>query len=232
MKRRIISLKPIPFWIIYAAVIVVVVLFDQLTKYYMSVAANNVEGWTKQIFPNCEWLYWHWTLNDGATGGIFGGLKWRNILFFIMTIVGLPIFGYMLYRSRTRSVWGQVAFAFIIGGTLGNAIDRLFLAENGFFTGKVRDFIHVTWFFGIFNVADSFLVVGVVLALLTIVFFDPDSLLSALTEDRSKKQGETGGEQLQQNETIQTVNVCDIADSVIDGEKAAEHGDENDTDTK
>ncbi len=185
--KRAKTLKPLTFWLVYAAVIVAAVAIDQLTKYFMGRAANNVEGWTKQIFPNCDWLYWHWTLNDGATGGIFGGMKGRNILFFIMTIVGLPIFGYMLYRSRTRSVWGQVAFAFIIGGTLGNAIDRLFLADGGFFTGKVRDFIHVTWFFGIFNVADSFLVVGVILALLAIVFLDPDSLLFTVLDERKKK---------------------------------------------
>ena len=94
----------------------------------------------------------------------------------------------MLYRSRTRSVWGQVAFAFIIGGTIGNAIDRLFLAERVFFTGEVRDFVMVKHFFGIFNMADSFLVVGVILALLAIGFFDYDSLLSIFLEERKKKK--------------------------------------------
>lgn len=181
------TLKPLIFWIVYASVMAACILIDQLTKYFIGQAANNVEGWTKRIFPHIDWLYLHWTLNDGATGGIFSGMKGRNVLFFIMTIIGLPVFGYMLYRSRTRSVWGQVAFSFIIGGTLGNAIDRLFFAESGFFTGRVRDFVHVTWFFGIFNMADSFLVVGVILALLAIVFFDPDSLLSVFLEERKKK---------------------------------------------
>lgn len=231
MKRRIISLKPVIFWLIYAAVIVAVVVFDQLSKYYMGIAANHVEGWSKQIFPGCDWLYWHWTLNDGATGGIFGNLEWRNILFFVMTIVGLPIFGYMLYRARTRSVCGQVAFAFIIGGTLGNAIDRLFLAESGFFTGKVRDFIHVTWFFGIFNVADSFLVVGVILALLAIVFFDPDSLLSVFTDERKVKQT-AGAEQPQQKDIVQSVVADESSNKLPSNKQAAEDGDENDTDSK
>ena len=181
-------LKPLIFWIVYASVTVACVLIDQLTKHFIEIAVANAEGHRIRILG--DWLTLVWTTNDGATGGIFSGMKGRNILFFIMTLVGLPVFGYMLYRSRTRSVLGQVAFSFIIGGTIGNAIDRLFLAKNGFFTGEVRDFVRVEGFFGIFNMADSFLVVGVILALLAIVFFDPDSLLSVFLEERKKKKAE------------------------------------------
>ena len=196
MKRRIISQKPLIFWLVYAGVIIATVLIDQLSKYFIGRAANNVEGWTYQIFPHIDWLYLHWTLNDGAVGSIFKGLEWRNVLFFVMTLIGLPVFGYMLWRSRTRSVWGQIAFAFMIGGTIGNAIDRLYFAQNGFFTGAVRDFVHVTWFFGIFNMADSFLVVGVILALLAIVVFDPDSLVMSFVAERiTKKQAEKPDEE-------------------------------------
>ena len=127
-------------------------------------------------------------------------MKGRNILFFVMTVVGLPVFGYMLYRSRTRSVWGQVAFSFIIGGTLGNAIDRLFLAKDGFFTGAVRDFVRVENFFGIFNMADSFLVVGVILALLAIVVFDPDSLVASIIAEH--KQGKAEPQNVQTDDGV------------------------------
>lgn len=211
------TLKPLIFWLIYAGVIVAVVLIDQLSKYLIGRAANNIEGWSYQIFPHIDWLFLDWRLNDAATGGIFSGLSWRNVLFFIMTVLGLPVFGYMLWRSRTRSVWGQVAFAFMIGGTIGNAIDRLFLAKNGFFTGEVRDFVHVTWFFGIFNMADSFLVVGVILALLAIVVFDPDSLVVSIIEERKAKQAEQADDESE-------------VDKLGDGESndPAEKHDEND----
>ena len=80
----------------------------------------------------------------------------------------------------------------MIGGTLGNAIDRLFLVEQGgeFFSGAVRDFIHVSWFFGIFNIADSFLVVGVFMALFAIVVFDPDSLAASIISENKAKQSQ------------------------------------------
>lgn len=200
------ALKKPAFWAVYLAVIAVAVVLDQLSKYFIGIAT---EHGGRNIPLIGDWLLLHWTENDGATGGIFHNLEWRNVLFFVMTLVGLPIFFYMLKRSRTRSVLGQVAFAFIIGGTLGNAIDRMFLAENGFFTGAVRDFVHVTWFFGIFNVADSFLVVGVALALIAVVWLDSDSLINSFREERCVKLADKARLQ------VATVNAAATEDTAI-----------------
>lgn len=180
--------KILPVWLyllIYAGVAGVCIALDQITKHFMELHALNGGG---DIPIIGDWLVMHFTRNPGATGSLFEDLSWRNWLFFVMTVVGLPVFGWLLWRSRTRSVWGQVAYSFIIGGTVGNAIDRLVFAEEGFFTGYVRDFIQVKHFFGIFNIADSCLVVGVIMALLAIVFFDRDSLLQSVLNDRKTKQ--------------------------------------------
>ena len=191
-KQRKPLTKPI-FIAVYVSVIAVCIALDQLTKYLIDKAtfsgysASGHELSRKVIPILGNWLTLYWTTNDGATGGLFQNLGWQNWLFFIMTLIGLPIFCWLLWRSRTRSVWGQVAFAFIIGGTIGNAIDRIVFAEKGFFTGEVRDFVRVEGFFGIFNIADSFLVVGVILALLAIVIFDYDSLILSLIKERNEK---------------------------------------------
>lgn len=207
MKQR----KPLSipiFIVVYACVIVACVALDQLTKHFIEIAVKANGG---KIRILGDWLTLVWTLNTGATGGMLSGLSWRNWLFFFLTLLGIPAFGFLLWRSRTRSVWGQVAFSFIIGGTIGNAIDRLIFAEKGFFTGSVRDFVRVEGFFGIFNVADSFLVVGVILAILAIVFFDHDSLLNAyLQERKAKKSGaivdemQTSVEDIEQSPSEQT----------------------------
>lgn len=209
MKKRITNLKPWVFWLIYIGVIAATILIDQLTKYYIEIAVANHNG---RIRILGDWLTLVWTTNDGATGGIFQELEWRNILFFVMTLVGLPVFGFMLWRSRTRSVWGQVAFSFMIGGTIGNAIDRLFLVETGgeFFSGAVRDFIQVQNFFGIFNMADSFLVVGVILALLAIIVFDPDSLVAAfIAESRAKQEQPVAEENGKNDVKISTTKISE-----------------------
>ncbi|MCH5153144.1 MAG: signal peptidase II [Clostridiales bacterium] len=171
------------FLAVYISVIVACIALDQLTKYFIGIACEK-HG-TIKILGN--WLTLYWTTNPGATGGMFSNLAWNNWLFFFMTLIGIPVFMWLLWRSRTRSVAGQVAFAFIIGGTIGNAIDRIVFAKDGFFTGQVRDFVRVEGFFGIFNIADSFLVVGVILALVAIVFVDHDSLMWSLINERNEK---------------------------------------------
>lgn len=178
---------PIKFFLpIYLCVVIVCVALDQISKHAVFVATD--EG-SKTIPIIGNWLVLFWTVNDGATGGMFSNLGWQNWLFFFMTLLGLPVFFWLLLRSRERSVFGQIAFSFILGGTLGNAIDRFRygLESHVFFGGGVRDFVRVDGFFGIFNVADSFLVVGVILALLAVIFFDPDSLLLTIIQERRQK---------------------------------------------
>ena len=187
------------FLAVYISVVAMCIALDQLSKYLIGIACAKYG--TIKIIGN--WLTLYWTTNPGATGGMFSNLSWNNWLFFFMTLIGLPVFAWLLMRSRTRSVWGQVAFAFIIGGTVGNAIDRIVFAENGFFTGEVRDFVRVEGFFGIFNVADSFLVVGVILALLAIIFFDPDSLMWTIILERRQKQADAQ-QQVEQDENDST----------------------------
>lgn len=188
----------IPVFIaVYISVIIACVVLDQLTKYFIGIACEK-HG-TIKIIGN--WLTLFWTTNSGATGGMFQNLGWQNWLFFVMTLVGIPVFCWLLMRSRTRSVTGQVAFSFIVGGTIGNAIDRIVFAKDGFFTGEVRDFVRVEGFFGIFNIADSFLVVGVILALVAIVFVDHDSLMWSLIKERKAKSEKPSTEEPQAEQT-------------------------------
>lgn len=212
MKER--KILPIQYYIpIYLAVVAVCVLLDQLTKHFVYVAT---ESGSKTIPIIGDWLVLYWTENDGATGGLFSNLGWQNWLFFFITLIGLPVFFWLLLRSRKRSVWGQVAFAFIMGGTVGNAVDRFAFATDKFFGGAVRDFIKVEHFFGIFNIADSFLVVGVILALLAVVFFDPDSLVRMIIEEKQKKAAqiaENEGETAENTETVENTETTENTES-------------------
>lgn len=174
------------FAVIYVSVIAVAVLLDQLTKIFIFdklLEARPGNG----IDVLGKFLRFYATYNAGASFGI-GKSDAANIVFFIVTLLGIPGFCYLLWRSRTRSVLGQVGFAFIVGGTIGNAIDRAFIntSEGKFFSGQVRDFISFSIFPPIFNIADSFLVIGVFLAVLALVFFDPDALVPSFKSERSE----------------------------------------------
>lgn len=172
---------------VYAAVIVVCIVLDQLTKIWIfDGLLQSTEGNSVQVLGN--FMRFTATYNEGA---IFGLMKGRaaDIAFFVITVAATPLYVYFLIRSRTRSVWGQIGFAFIVGGALGNAIDRGFVhTQDTFFSGQVRDFISFSIFPPIFNVADSFLTIGVVMAVLAIVVFDPDSLVKVIAEEEAAKQ--------------------------------------------
>jgi signal peptidase II len=104
------------------------------------------------------------TRNSGAAFSLGTGHTW---LFPLVTIVVVGWIGWM--ATRLRSVPWAVALGLVLGGALGNLGDRLFRAP-GFMVGHVVDFISVFGpdgeHFPIFNLADSALTCGVILAVL------------------------------------------------------------------
>jgi signal peptidase II len=92
--------------------------------------------------------------NAGAAFGLFAGQ--RTLFFAAAIVVTITLF---VFRSDilASGVLGVLASGLIMGGTIGNLIDRLR------FDGHVVDFISFSFFRPVFNVADSALVVGAIL---------------------------------------------------------------------
>jgi len=109
-------------------------------------------------------LYFDLTRNSGAAFSI--GTNMTVIFPIIATAVIVFI---LVYARRVRSIPWAIAFGLVLGGAAGNLIDRLFRAP-GPLRGHVVDFISVFGPYGerfpIFNLADSALFCGVVLAIL------------------------------------------------------------------
>ncbi|MFC7392483.1 signal peptidase II [Scopulibacillus cellulosilyticus] len=137
---------------IYYGLAIIVLIIDQLSKWL--IVKNMFVGESFQIIPHV--LYLTSVRNTGAAWSILQG---KMFFFFIVTIVVLIVVIYYMQKiGRFRPLLG-IALALIIGGTLGNFLDRLF-------RGEVVDFIHVyifTYNFPTFNVADSMLCIGVIL---------------------------------------------------------------------
>lgn len=99
---------------------------------------------------------WQLVYNPGAAFGL-PAPPW---VFLVVTTIVVVI----VLRSlpATRSILQATAYALLLAGALGNLVDRLVRAEDGFLTGRVVDF--VAWgSFPRFNVADSCITVGFVL---------------------------------------------------------------------
>ena len=132
------------FWICF----ILAVLADQATKY--AVSANMQLG---QSLPLLDGLvYATYVLNKGAAFSILQGQRW---FFLVMTpaVIGLVLWNMRTIPKSDRLI--QAALALFCGGALGNFIDRLRF-------GAVTDFIDFR-FFPVFNVADSCIVIGVIL---------------------------------------------------------------------
>jgi signal peptidase II len=109
-------------------------------------------------------VYLDLTRNGGAAFSFGTSI---TFLFPLVAIVVLVWIGWM--ATKLRSAPWAVALGLVLGGALGNLVDRLFRAP-GFMVGHVVDFISVfgpdARYFPIFNVADSALTCGIILAVL------------------------------------------------------------------
>ena len=87
--------------------------------------------------------------------------------------MAIAVFGYFsYYSSKKQYKWLKIALSFAIAGALGNLIDRVLF-------GAVTDFIGFTfgtYNFPIFNLADSFLVVGVIMIMIHLFFLDANAI--------------------------------------------------------
>lgn len=145
---------------VLAAVTVVAVAVDQWVKHLST--ENLVYGEPVRILGGL--IYLSLLRNRGAAFSIGEGVTW---VFPLITFVVVGVIGWLAVRLRSVP-WG-LALGLVLGGAIGNLIDRLFRAP-GPFHGHVVDMISVfgpyAEKFPVFNIADSCLTVGVCLAVL------------------------------------------------------------------
>lgn len=134
---------------------IIFIIIDQLSKI---IVVNNLTN-NKSIEVIKSFFYLTYTNNKGAAFSILTG---RRIL---LILVALIVIGVLIYYVRKNKIEGKVnkiALSLVIGGSIGNLIDRIL-------RGAVIDFIDVKIFgynFPIFNLADTFIVIGVFLLII------------------------------------------------------------------
>jgi signal peptidase II len=145
--------------VILGITVLVVLAIDLLTK---QLALTNLgDGSRARLLGGAVWL--DLTRNSGAAFSIGAGFTW------VFPLIALVVMVAILYLARRlRSAPWALSLGLILGGALGNFIDRLFRAP-GPLQGHVVDFISVFGpageRFPIFNAADSALFCGVALAI-------------------------------------------------------------------
>ncbi|NQD81423.1 signal peptidase II [Pseudomonas seleniipraecipitans] len=136
---------------------VVVFVVDQITKYWFD---NNLSMYERiAVIPD----FFSWTLayNTGAAFSFLADESgWQRWLFALIATVVSAVLVVWLKRLKPEETWLAVGLALVLGGALGNLVDRVIF-------GHVVDFILVhwqnRWYFPAFNIADSAITVGAVL---------------------------------------------------------------------
>jgi signal peptidase II len=152
-------MQPKPHALIWLALSALVIVLDQLTKYF---AIELLEPYKAQaVIPG--FLNWTLAYNAGAAFSFLhdaGG--WQRWLFTVLAIAVSAVLVIWLRRTDRGEWRTALPLALVIGGALGNLIDRVRV-------GHVTDFIEVyyqQWSWPAFNVADSAISVGAVLLIL------------------------------------------------------------------
>lgn len=144
---------------------VVVIIIDQLTKFW---AYHSLQG-TRGIQVIGKMLEFRYVENRGAAFGILQGRMW---FFYVITIIVVAILFYYLFTQDRSSIFLNITVGLLIGGALGNFIDRLL-------RGFVVDFIKVDFVsqinFPVFNVADIAITIGSVLFIIYILFLEKET---------------------------------------------------------
>ena len=135
----------------------IVVAVDQLTKWW---AVNNLQDRNVHLFWT---LQLNLTFNSGMAFGRGRGFGPIIAVIGVCLVVGL-----LLGSSNAPTKLGAVASGLVLGGAIGNLLDRFFREGSGFLGGRVVDFIDLQWF-PVFNFADAAIDIGAVLLIVVML---------------------------------------------------------------
>ena len=136
--------------IVAALTLVLAIILDVVTK---KIVVDNMALYEE--IPVIKGVFhWKYIQNRGAA---FGMLADNREVFLVISSVAIVVMAIYLLFTRTDRLWWMIGIGMLVGGGIGNMIDRIAL-------GYVVDFIYVALIdFAVFNVADCFVCVGVAL---------------------------------------------------------------------
>lgn len=157
---------------IYFALALLIVVIDQAIKYFVVIYLEPVSSVT--AIPHVLDLVY--LENTGVAFGMFKDLRW---LFVVLTAVIIVVFTIMLFKNAKTSKLFSIASLLIVGGGIGNLIDRVF-------RGFVVDYLQLSFFPPVCNFADYCITVGTIILIIYLMFYSDSSINSKVKSKKSK----------------------------------------------
>lgn len=169
-----------PLFCLWAALAVLGVIVDQLTKYF---AVSGLKGQGEKAFiPYIFDLVY--VENRGAAWGMFADKRW--VFMSVSTVAIILMTAVLFFYAREHKMF-CISLAAVISGGVGNMIDRV---ANGY----VVDFLRFEFYpdFPVFNVADIFVTVGCVSLAVYMIFIDKTIFREKKTQAEELDDAENG----------------------------------------
>jgi signal peptidase II len=196
--------------VLYASLFIVII--DQVSKLLVKggtipILGIHIDGmrYAESVRVFGDYVRVTFVENPGMAFGIEVGESSKLFLSLFSLIASIGIIVY-LFKVKNQKLIVRLSFAFILGGAVGNLIDRtfygLFYNYAPVFYGRVVDFIHVNFFdftlfghrfnsFPIFNVADSAVTIGVIILMIFHRSIEPEAAKETETEAVTADAGST-----------------------------------------
>ena len=143
--------------------VILLVVLDQASKIYLTLV-NKTSPIDLEVIRGFFRITY--TCNDGAA---FSILKGKRVFFIIMTIIVVFLIVYYLLKNKVYWV-EKYSFLLIISGAVGNLIDRIMYG----YVIDFLDFIIFGYDFPVFNIADSFITIGAIGLIISILFLNKE----------------------------------------------------------
>lgn len=150
-------------WGLVLGIAAAVVAIDQATKSWA--VSELADGHIVEVVWS---LQFRLAFNTGMSFSLGSGMGR-----IIAPLALLVVAGLLWMSRRVTNPFALVAVGLVAGGAIGNLVDRVFRAGDGFLGGAVVDFIDVQWW-PVFNIADMGVVLGAVLLVIMTWFDDAD----------------------------------------------------------
>ena len=157
--------------ILYLSIALLIAVIDQVVKYFVVMYLEPVS--TVTAIPHLLDLIY--IENTGVAFGMFKNLRW---IFVIVTLAVIVAFVILLFKNAGNNRLFSIASVLIIGGGIGNLIDRIF-------RGFVVDYLQLSFFPPVCNFADYCITAGTVVLVIYLLFY---SELSSDIKFKEKKK--------------------------------------------
>ena len=160
---------------IYVILLFFIIILDHVTKIYVAGQGPSLHVTVIDKVLNIVYKQ-----NTGAAFSSGANTTWAQPLFITLTVIILPVLFVVFLKLGNNRKWLKTAIIFVIGGTIGNFIERIVF-------GAVTDFIDMHFY--VCNIADVALTVGAVMLVIWFLFLDKEALIPIKKISGKKKNG-------------------------------------------